>query len=48
MTEKEVAVEAMKDIVSGLAAGGYSIDPDEVARKAESVAYSMKKKGLCY
>ena len=26
----------------------HGIDPDEVARKAESVAYSMEKKGLFY
>ncbi len=44
MTQEEIAVNAMKGILSGLAAGGPYINPDDVTRKADQVATAMKQR----
>tara|TARA_Y100000815_G_C13025399_1_gene381001 strand:+ start:288 stop:476 length:189 start_codon:yes stop_codon:yes gene_type:complete len=44
MTQEEIAVNAMKGILSGLAAGGPYINPDDVTRKADQVATAMKRR----
>jgi len=43
MTQEEIAVNAMKGILSGLATGGHYINPDDVTRKAGQVATAMKR-----
>jgi len=44
MTQEEIAVNAMKGILSGLATGGHYINPDDVTRKAGQVATAMKRR----